>query len=212
MSFTFAAITAIIILMFLYILFFFVVHFRLHSGANPLTRTSWMYPTVHVSTYQNITLEEPPLIIEGIIVHAGDRILVRRQDNPAENGIYEAVHEKLWVRASDFDHSRKIIPGALIHILNPGQLKESCWTFRIKSNKGIFPAIEFFPFLLDHPPGKQQQQQQGVLHWDDTHKCLTPAPTTTGEHWIKSEDTIRQYMYTQQPRRKLTSKNIISFS
>lgn len=58
-------------------------------------------PSVVVATTANITLSAPQNI-DGVAVLAGDRVLVRAQTAPAENGIY-VVAAGAWTRATDID-------------------------------------------------------------------------------------------------------------
>ena len=54
------------------------------------------------ATTANITLEDLQTI-DGVNIAAGDRVLVRAQTDPTQNGIYVAVDGGPWTRATDFD-------------------------------------------------------------------------------------------------------------
>lgn len=51
--------------------------------------------------------------IGGIDAISGDRVLVRGQMNPSENGIY-VVSDRTWSRAKDFDGARDVVKGTLV--------------------------------------------------------------------------------------------------
>ena len=53
--------------------------------------------------------------IDGVILQEGDRVLVKDQENKAENGIYIAK-ETDWVRAPDFDEPDDIDPGIFVFV------------------------------------------------------------------------------------------------
>jgi hypothetical protein len=51
-------------------------------------------------------------VIDTVTVVTGDRVLVRAQTNPVENGIYNVL-DNAWERAADWDGSRDITQGTL---------------------------------------------------------------------------------------------------
>lgn len=51
--------------------------------------------------------------IGGVVLAAGDRVLVRAQVSPVENGIYNAS-TSAWTRALDFDGNRDAVQGTLV--------------------------------------------------------------------------------------------------
>lgn len=65
-----------------------------------------------VATTANIVLSGL-LTIDGVVLVADDRVLVKDQTTGANNGIYLAS-ESTWARASDFDGARDIVKGTLI--------------------------------------------------------------------------------------------------
>jgi len=67
---------------------------------NALQGISWKEP-VKATTTENITLSGTPTI-DGVVLAAGDRVLVKDQTNKVENGIY-VVSSDTWTRATDFD-------------------------------------------------------------------------------------------------------------
>ena len=60
--------------------------------------------SVRVATTANITLVNEQTI-DGVVLSAGDRVLVKNQTNAEENGIYVVVDGGAWTRALDADNS-----------------------------------------------------------------------------------------------------------
>jgi hypothetical protein len=67
-----------------------------------------------------------PLTIDGISIVSGDRVLVKNQANPAENGIYVADATS-WVRAADANTAQLLIPGFTVGVRDG--LQQGAWTF-----------------------------------------------------------------------------------
>lgn len=80
--------------------------------------------SVRVATTGNISLSGEQTI-DGVLVSAGQRVLVKAQTNAAENGIY-LVQSGAWTRASDADGNGEISIGTLVYVeagtANGGQL------------------------------------------------------------------------------------------
>jgi len=68
-----------------------------------------------VATTENITLEDEQTI-DTISVVNGDRVLVKDQTDPIENGLYKAVSGAAWERALDFDAEYKIKDGQMVPV------------------------------------------------------------------------------------------------
>jgi len=68
-----------------------------------------------LATTDNIPSLSGIIQIDGPIVAAGDRILVKNQSTPSQNGIY-LVQSGNWTRASDFDSDNKVSSGAFTFI------------------------------------------------------------------------------------------------
>lgn len=54
--------------------------------------------------------------IDGELLVAGDRVLVKNQANPQDNGIY-VVNNRDWTRAKDFDGARDAVQGTLLYVV-----------------------------------------------------------------------------------------------
>lgn len=72
-------------------------------------KTSFMKAGVLVATTKNIALSGVQTI-DGVTVEAGDRVLVWKQDNAKDNGVY-IVQEKAWKRADDADDNADFADG-----------------------------------------------------------------------------------------------------
>jgi len=72
---------------------------------------SYMLQPVRAATLQNITLSGSQTI-DDVLVVAGDRVLVRRQNTGTENGIY-IVSSGAWTRASDFNTGAATLIGGV---------------------------------------------------------------------------------------------------
>ena len=77
---------------------------------NAINGTSWRAP-VRVATTANIALTGTQTI-DGIAVVAGDRVLVKNQTTPANNGIY-VVAAGAWARSTDADAWTELVNAAV---------------------------------------------------------------------------------------------------
>jgi hypothetical protein len=70
-----------------------------------------------VATSGNIVLNGYPIVDTslGVAVSDGDRVLVRLQNNPAENGIY-IVSASDWVRSDDFNGAKDVVFGTYVRV------------------------------------------------------------------------------------------------
>lgn len=81
-------------------------------------------PSVVAATTGNITLSAPQTI-DGVSVIAADRVLVKNQTAPAENGIY-IVGAAGWSRATDMDAWTEV-PGAIVAVEGGTQWQDTLW-------------------------------------------------------------------------------------
>lgn len=85
---------------------------------------SWKQ-AVDAATTGNITLSGTQTV-DGVVLLAGDRVLVKDQTDPAENGIY-VVAAGAWVRSTDMDVAGEFL-GATVFVLNGTANDNSGWT------------------------------------------------------------------------------------
>jgi fimbrial isopeptide formation D2 family protein/uncharacterized repeat protein (TIGR01451 family) len=121
--------------------------------------------TVRVATTGNMTGYNPagigsfsgaPSTIDGVALANGDRVLVKDQTDPRQNGVYVVVNAAsgAWNRAADFDTAREITNGPLVGVTagatNAGQhFRQSNATF----NTFNTDAITWAPFITTDAAG-----------------------------------------------------------
>jgi fimbrial isopeptide formation D2 family protein/uncharacterized repeat protein (TIGR01451 family) len=121
--------------------------------------------TVRVATTGNITgydstgigsFSGAPSIIDGVTLADGDRVLVKDQTDPRQNGVYVVVNAAIgaWNRAADFDTAREITNGPLVGVTagatNAGQhFRQSNATF----NTFNTDPITWAPFITTDAAG-----------------------------------------------------------
>jgi len=81
--------------------------------------------SVRAATAANITLSGIQTV-DGVVLVAGDRVLVKAQSAGAENGIY-VVASGAWSRASDADSSTKLNAGAFVFVEEGTALADTGW-------------------------------------------------------------------------------------
>lgn len=72
---------------------------------------------VQCATAGNIALDGTETVIDGYKIAENNRVLVKNQDTPQENGVYVVHIGASWVRASDYDTWGDFI-GSLIYVSN----------------------------------------------------------------------------------------------
>jgi len=66
------------------------------------------------------------LTIDGVLLAAGDRVLVAGQTTASENGIY-VVAVGAWTRAADFDAPNEIVTGTLVSVIQGTLFRRTVW-------------------------------------------------------------------------------------
>ncbi len=133
---------------------------------------------VRVATTGNITGFSPtgglggtgqftnaPTTVDGVTLNVGDRILVRSQTNPAENGVYTLVFidpltgARVWDRATDLDSAAELALG-----------------YRVFVQEG--DTLAGRTYYLDEP--LPTALNSGPLYWREAAPAMTVAVATTG--------------------------------
>lgn len=81
--------------------------------------------SVVVATTANIVLSGLQTV-DGIALLAGNRVLVKNQTVPKDNGLY-VVAAGAWIRSADADTSAKVTPGLLVHVEKGTANSDSIW-------------------------------------------------------------------------------------
>ncbi|MFN5757022.1 MAG: beta strand repeat-containing protein [Planctomycetia bacterium] len=82
---------------------------------------------VRVATTANLTLSGLATQVDGVTLAAGDRVLVKNQTLPTENGIYIAA-ANAWSRAPDANTSALLTPGFAV-FATEGTTQKGGWVF-----------------------------------------------------------------------------------
>lgn len=72
---------------------------------------------VRCATTADITLENEQTI-DGVAAVEGDRVLVKDQDDPVENGIYNVIANAAWERAKDFNGTLDCVGGTWVRVVS----------------------------------------------------------------------------------------------
>lgn len=104
----------------------------------------WKEPVVAATTGP-ISLSGAPTLVDDAVVNANDRVLVKNQVDPTQNGIYLAA-AGAWSRAPDYDTAVKISQSS-VYVLEGGSASGG-GSYIQPAVIASFPgeAIEFFPF------------------------------------------------------------------
>jgi len=81
--------------------------------------------SVVAATTENVTLSGTQTV-DGVALTAGDRVLVRAQTDPAENGIYE-VDSGSWTRTTDANDGVKVTTGMTVPVESGDTLGGTIW-------------------------------------------------------------------------------------
>ncbi len=82
--------------------------------------------SVVAATTGNITLSGLQTV-DGVVLVAGSRVLVKNQDAAQDNGIYLAVAGGPWARATDANTSAKVTPGLFVQVERGTVNGDSAW-------------------------------------------------------------------------------------
>jgi hypothetical protein len=83
---------------------------------------------VRLATTTNISLQGLP-IVDGIQTVSGDRILVKDQSNPVENGIYLINgSEESWTRSTDLRDNANFITELRVYVTQGSSNKDTIWS------------------------------------------------------------------------------------
>lgn len=81
--------------------------------------------SVRAATTANISLNGLQTL-DGIVLAVGDRVLVKNQNNAADNGLYLAA-AGAWRRTSDADENSEVTPGLTVTVESGSSLADTMW-------------------------------------------------------------------------------------
>jgi hypothetical protein len=101
-----------------------------------MTGLTWKQP-VRAATTANNTLTGTQTV-DGVAVGLGDRVLVRAQTNPVQNGIYQ-VANSAWTRTTDADTGVELV-GATVFVSQGTTLRNTTW--QMTSGGPLTPGVD----------------------------------------------------------------------
>lgn len=102
---------------------------------HPFTIDAGSYSDCVCATTANITLTGTQTI-DGYSTSVGERVLVKNQDDPTENGIY-LVSAGSWSRATDLDQNSEFVYGKTVSITNGTLQSSSIWYLKYSSSYAL---------------------------------------------------------------------------
>lgn len=138
------------------------------------------------ATISNITLSGLQTI-DGIVLVADDRVLVREQTDQTENGIYLAS-ETAWTRADDFDGARDIVKGTLVSVTGGSNYAQV--TFRVTTNNPIVIGTSNIVFATANATDVTQVISTSGIDTYEKIRALTPGLFSIGDVIYCSGDGI----------------------
>jgi len=90
---------------------------RLFDQTKPGSYNVGIKKEVRAATTANIATLEDELTVDGVTLVAGDRVLVKNQTAPEDNGIYNVVAgANAWTRALDSDETGEVFSGEVVFV------------------------------------------------------------------------------------------------
>lgn len=145
----------------------------------------WKKP-VRVATTANVAslVSGTPLVVDGITVSAGDRVLVVRQTSEVENGIYRVMvagtgSDGAWTRDGDCDSSAEILCGMMVYVQEGSQSGRT--RFTLVTTGTLTLGVSPLTFIQEAP----------LVRTDATSTEILPAAAFTSGtiSWSSSLDT-----------------------
>jgi len=147
----------------------------------------YKYRNVRVASTGNLTVSNPgTAVIDGVTVVSGERVLLRAQTAPAENGIYVfATSSTAMVRATDSDAWTEF-PGSLVSVNEGTAYADSRWFCPV--NDGGTIGSTAITYTQDTSTGlntanfADKEVPSGSINGANTSFVLANTPTSGTEH------------------------------
>lgn len=154
-------------------------HTQLTSAIRRMITGGDLKDSVRVASTANIAALTGLLTIDGVVLAAGDRVLVKDQGTGADNGIYVAAADA-WARATDADTGAELSAGATIPVEAGTANADTLWML---TNDGAV-TIGATALVFQIKSGDASTARKGMVQLatsaeaqalTDALKALTPA-------------------------------------
>lgn len=118
--------------------------------------------SVRVATTANVTISGL-IEIDGLDLEEGDRVLVKNQTDPSENGIYLAGEDD-WVRSADASSSSNIVSGMYVFVEEGIENIATGWQLQSENDvtPGVTPLV-FLKFAENGLPESPDENSETIL-------------------------------------------------
>lgn len=108
------------------------------------SRVKGVYPPVRAATTENIDLRNAPnpYRVDQVNVTAGDLLLVWRQTDPAENGLYRFGSNAKFVRTDSLSHSSQIVSGNDVFVFEGASYQQTRFVLEANSLNPVLGTTE----------------------------------------------------------------------
>jgi len=114
--------------------------------------------SVVAATTADINLAVAPATIDGVSIVAGNRVLVRAQDDATQNGVYVLNAEGALVRATDFDEAHEVTRGAFVLVESGDTFVNTAFVLQVNEVPTVIGTslLTFVKFQKAGEPTAQQ--------------------------------------------------------
>ena len=150
---------------------------------------SWKQ-SVKAGSTANVSLTSAPATLDGVTLVSGDRVLLKNQTAPAENGIYVfTVAGAALTRSTDMDVSAEF-PNATVYVSQGSTLADTGWT---QVNDSITVGTSAVSFVQFSGSGTYTAGQ-GLTLTGNTFALSSPVATTLGGTGLSSIGSANQVL------------------
>ena len=134
-------------------------------GYEQLKGQPFKLPCRVVSTTNISDFNNPPLLVDGLQLSIGDRVLVNNQTNGSENGVYVVKTTSLWQRSIDMSLNDDFIDGLQVYI-NEGSYAGKTFNLDIPTNFQLgSSSISFNELIFNNQNSASKQLISGGAVW-----------------------------------------------